>query len=542
MRILYRLFGRSEPEPELPPRMVRPRLRDRDVFDPANLPPQARGAVGVVDPDVLLIAAEIHSPVVDPSSWRPWNGQPMNLLAAAAFAASATKCQRQAADLSTPFDKDALDSIASADEATRDARQAIDDAESVEEQQFPAIGGGVSTARATKAEHGEDRATADDRVGRGESRHTQHRVGDKAIAVAAAVFALTDLVLLWRPILGLVFPPPTPTMMWSWVLAIVLTVGQGLMIHLSIRWYRDRERVCVDRRESVHDHNQALRSGRRIRPSADQDQVKEADHDFRVATWVLLAAAAGTGVLVAFRVAKLVREGGMDIGDSALLGTLLGLCLAALVVLAGFVACRGNGLGERLRAGEEILTQIQARVDDYREQAVNARDAAHDFLASATGLAAQADELREYVVSTYRQGMLLAGGWLGLEQVPSEAKNLAAPRTLPQRTEAERMRTQVETRLASVDGWLTNHRPAGPARAALPPTVDATIGTKLQVLPNDRGPHIGMIQLGPAPRLPWFPVAATIAIVALSAVLTAHGFEPASAQAVAQFIAKFELR
>jgi hypothetical protein len=539
MRIWRRIVVRQQSWTTKMDTRVRPRLREHALAGQENLPPQARPIAGLVESDVMLIALEIHGTVVDPHAGQPWQSRSARPLVANAFAQTVTRCQQQAVELSAPHDQDALHWADEADDASRAAEQAAQEADKILDTNITSIDGGMTTSRAVLAEHKADLTLAAERKACGDNRHAERPIERAWILLAAFVFGALDLLLLWRPVFGLTLPPDSSTMIFKWCMALFFTLAQALFVDFAVQRFHDREQVSTDRRNAVLDRNRALRAGDFSRTAPDETQLREADHDYRQAMYLLIATAMMMGLIGAVRVAKITREGARTVAEATLFGAVIGLILAGMILLVAWLACRSNDLGRRLCTGAHIVAEIDERFRRAREHATDSCAESRRLLARATDAQARASEEREWVMSAYRQAMLLAAGWLGLDWLPEDSRELAVTRILPVRQEAERKVLETDARLVRVDEWLAGHltiadhrQPALPASATTPGSA-ALPALRTRVLTTDHRLVPIEQQLEPAPRIPVLLLAVGGAAVILAAFLTAHTLDPAATQTLA---------
>jgi hypothetical protein len=521
-----RIFGRAGEEP-VPPQPVRPRLREDGRLGQEHLPPQAAPIAGLVDPDVLLIACEIHGIVIDPATDQPWRGQRKEPLVRSAYSQAVTQCQQQAVELSKPHDQEALHRVNAADRASRDAKHAMAESAKVHDETVIGVDGAAVTARAAIAGHAADEELAAERAVSGDHRHAERPFDRVWVILASGIFAVLDLLLLWRPALGL-SGTLSSTMIFKWGMAFFMAAAQMLFVDFAVLRFRSKEQISTDRRNAVLDSNRAIELRRPSRLAPRPQQVDEADDGYRGAIYLLIAAAMAMGLIGASRVAKILRGGSQSVMEATLFGALIGMFFAGLVLLVGWLACRGNSLGRRLREGAQVVDGIRARQESIRAAARSAGTAARRQLALAGESVTLAAEHRAYVVSAYQQAMQLVTGWLGLDQPPQETE-VTVTRELLTRNEFDGLRSEVEARLTDVETWLAG----GTVTAeVLPALTGATDG------PTEPGRELALRvfagrtivpleqSLEPKPRTPLAVLAAGLVMVASTAFLTAYLIEP----------------
>jgi len=528
----------ADAEPSQPPPR---RLRQRKIGI-EYLPRRARPTAHLADLDVLLIASDIHLRVVDPTTEQPWDADRREALVGNSFAVEVTSCHQEAVELSTPEDEVALHWVNRAEAASQAAKHAIDDARRIPDDNTEDVNGAAVTARAVAAEHDTDRSLAAEREVTGDYRHTERPIENAWIVVAAAVFAVLDLLLLWRPVLGLSFTG-SAGMVLKWCLAVFFSIGQALFVENVLRRYRERERDSNDRRAAVQDRNRVVRRavlGQSLPPEPDLKDVADADQRFVDAMYWLLLASALLGLIGAVRVAILSRGSGQSVAEATLFGAVVGLILGGLVLLVGFLSCRGNQLGTRLRSGARLIVDVDRRIAAACAEALAAADVARHDLSMAAAARSRADETRVWVVSAYWQAMLMASGWLGLDAPPTQNPSLTVDRTLPVRDEAERKRGEIERVLADVEEYLATRPVLTPPAPLVAITAGAwaapghpTTAVEVRIRPHDKR-IIGLEQELPprrgTPRL--LIVAGVVGAVLVSFAAASVAPAPEIAQAI----------
>ncbi|MGH3813392.1 MAG: hypothetical protein ACRDUV_13220 [Pseudonocardiaceae bacterium] len=432
-------------------------LRGRN-FAKEQLPAQLLAARGSTDPQVFEIAAEIYLAVIDPRSTTPWHGASVDSLASTAFAGAIARCQQEAVELSAAEEARSQLRVRDADKAVDAAEDMIHEANRISDDPVEDASGTQCPAREALAAHQADRALAAERESIGDTAHLKKPLLNAWIIIGAIVFAFLDMLLLWRPLLGL-GPLDTSGMLLKWVVAGCFIAAQALFIAMTLRYYRDRERESRDRRDAVQDHDRAAhRAVDQGDPSAparqapDINAITQADRKLITAQDWLVTAATVLGVIGAVRVALLARGNGQSVVEATLFGAIIGLILGGLVLLLGWVSCRGNRLGDRIRAGAEVVAGIHAREEQQHREVEAAREAARQALHDTDQARNDAAETREWVVNTYWQALLLASRWIAQPAPPAE--QLVVRRSLPTADDVTRRADAVTSRLTEVDSWL----------------------------------------------------------------------------------------
>ena len=75
------------------------------------------------------------------------------------------------------------------------------------------------------------------------------------------------------------------------------------------------------------------------------------------------------------------KRAGLTIFEAALFGTIVGLILGVLVVLMARLYCRGNLLGDRLRAEREAMDELNEKIQFARDEVASERENALAALA-----------------------------------------------------------------------------------------------------------------------------------------------------------------
>jgi hypothetical protein len=222
------------------------------------------------------------------------------------------------------------------------------------------------------------------------------------------------------------------------------------------------------------------------------------------------------------RVAFLSREAGQSVAEATLFGTFVGGVFFALVVLLGWLACRGNQLGDLLRAGAEVVARLDALVQEGQRRVTTIRLAALRSLSDADGLRSEAKDIRAWVVSQYWQAMLLAVSWLGLDGPAVVHSELVLPRTLSVADAASELVEGVRAKIGRIDEWL-DEPAAAPTGVML--ALPAAGAQTTQRLGPPAGQPPGLVRVGlgyaipKAPREPRWLLGA----VAVGAVVVAFG-------------------
>lgn len=131
----------------------------------------------------------------------------------------------------------------------------------------------------------------------------------------------------------------------------------------------------------------------------------------------------------------------------------MALFLGGLVVLLGFLSCRGNQLGDRLGIGTEVVESVEQRGRESREEVAEAREEARQLLVAADEAAAQGAETRAWVIEGYQRSMLLACRWCSLDaSVFAGVRFDACCRPLAE--EAASKKADTLAKLEDIDEWL----------------------------------------------------------------------------------------
>lgn len=492
MRTMFGAEDEERPGTDRPGRPGNRTLRGRN-FAQEQLPAQLLAVVGSTEPQVFEIAAEIYVAVIDPRTVTPWHGAPVDLLASTAFAGTIARCQQEAVELSAAEDARSQLRVRDSEKAADVAEDTIREAKRIPDEPVEDASGTQCSARDALAAHQADRALAAERESHGDTAHLKKSLENAWIILGALVFAFLDMLLLWRPILGL-GPLDTSGMLLKWVVAGCFVAAQALFIAITLRYYRDRERESRDRRDAVQDHDRAAHRGvdqgdlsAAARQAPDIKAIRQADRKLITAQDWLVTAAIVLGVIGAVRVALLARGNGQSVVEATLFGAVIGLILGGLVLLLGWVSCRGNRLGDRIRAGAEVVAGIHTREQQQRREVEAARDAVRQALDETDRARNDAAETREWVVSTYRQALLLASRWLAQPAPPAE--QLVVRRSLPTADDVTRRAGAVTARLTEIDSWLAGQPAitAPPSAAVAESLPERHTGRLRLVAPPDPG-------------------------------------------------------
>lgn len=477
-----------------PPR----RLMERNIGK-EHIPDQAKVVWGNIDPQLGTIAALIHNLVIHPSTGQPWNGQSVAVAAPPAFAQGLAMAQHEAGELSLPDDEEYLRRASEADQQADLAGATIEDTEKILDDTVEYPAGSRGSGREAIAKHQADRELARQREQDGDSRHRQQEVERHWIILAAVVLAALDVMLLWRPVLNL-GPLDSAGALYKWVLALAFAGVQALSIDLAVHEYRERERANTELRDAVKDYNRTAQRGlvqRDLAAVAQAPQPVEdlpaADEKLRAAYRWLLTTAIGVGVIAVIRVAFLSRSSGQSIIEATVFGAVVGIFLGALVLLLGSFSCRGNRLGERLKAGAAVVADVESRIQEGGRWVREARDAARLELTDAEKARARAADTREWVLGQYWQALLLATGWLGLAKPPVDHTELVAPRGLEVADAAARRVETVSCKLQVIDQWLAGKQ------IVVEPVEPSTTGTALALAAGTPAASVGRLVEGPQP-------------------------------------------
>lgn len=492
-----------------PSRFGRKQLPSRNLVE-EQLPLQARHAQGQIDRDMFATAVTIHNGVINPVTGLPWSDRPTEMSFVASCEDMVIECQNWTRKQCRPDDDNSLQRTTEALEATASAIDVMQNLETALDENVKDPRGGRSPAREVIANHKSDQALAADREREGDNRHDDKPVAHAWIVVAAGVLAVLDLMLLWRPVLQLA-ALDSAAMLFQWVVAGVLSAATALFIEITVRHYQRAERHSTDRRDAVRDRNRTVASDNHSalaeRPP-DLTQVDTADGKLRSAGGWLLGAAVATAVIGAARVAFLARGSGQSIVEAALFAIVAALFLGGLVVLMGFLSCRGNQLGDRLRIGTAVVEGVEQHHRQNREEVAEAREGARQLLVAADEAAAQGDETRAWVLEGYKRSMLLACRWCGLDRSVFAGVRLDAC-SRPLAEEAARKKDDTLAVLEVIDKWLATpqgiaerlrQRGTVPALAAAPGHAPARVRTVAS--PRDDQPSTVVPLESPLPEEP----------------------------------------
>ncbi|MGH3830763.1 MAG: hypothetical protein ACRDRS_10000 [Pseudonocardiaceae bacterium] len=523
--------ARGSPQQSLVPPAHR--LKERNIAEEL-IPDQAKAVWGSIDPQQGAIAVLIYSQVVDPTG-QPWQGRSVETAAPLAFASGLLMAQQEAVDLSRPDDEEYLRHANQASQHADLAGAMIEEAEKILDDTVEYPPGARCSGREAIAKHRADRELAHQRKQDGDSRHQHGPVERYQIFLYALVLSALDIMLLWRPLLNLGSPFDSAGALTKWVIALLFAGAQAATIEFVVHKYREKERENTELRDAVKDYNRSARRGgpaqRGLAVLTQQppavDELPAADEKLRAAHRLLLAMAIGVGFITVFRVAFLTRASGRSIIEATVFGAFVGLILGALVLLLGLFACRGNQLGDRLRAGAAVVAHIEIQLLERGRQVAVARHSARLELTDAETARARAAATRSWVLNQYRQAFLLATGWLGLTKPPVNLADLVPPHQLEIADAATDQVDAVNDKLTVIDRWLAGpqivlddpqNEPSTSGAALEPPEATSAVRRVDPPLPGEPGRVVPALHsMDPPPTEPrWLLAVAAVAAIGIA--------------------------
>ena len=236
----------TAPDTHLPP---------RKELTPDRIPRKAQALRGLVPPDVLVIAVEIHNTVADPRTGDPYGSGDHSRQCEQAFRAAWTSAQEDAAATALPHDEAYREAAGVALAATTDAAQIAARTDGVADRAV--VGPRVPPSRVARPlrHTGRHAALARARERRGNLRHGQRAIGRGVIIAGTVVYGLLDLFLLYVPILNLDFVVDTVGDLLRWTIGLVLAAAQALALDQALARHAHAERVATDLRDGIDDFN-----------------------------------------------------------------------------------------------------------------------------------------------------------------------------------------------------------------------------------------------------------------------------------------------
>ena len=514
----------TAPDTHLPP---------RKELTPDRIPRKAQALRGLVPPDVLVIAVEIHNTVADPRTGDPYGSGDHSRQCEQAFRAAWTSAQEDAAATALPHDEAYREAAGVALAATTDAAQIAARTDGVADRAVVGPSGATVTRGEAAATHRADAALARARERRGNLRHGQRAIGRGVIIAGTVVYGLLDLFLLYVPILNLDFVVDTVGDLLRWTIGLVLAAAQALALDQALARHAHAERVATDLRDGIDDFNAVAHQQVGTTPPTPAD-LETADRQLRWAQHVLAAVAGLTAVMAAWRVASLARQGDLTVAEGALFGGAVGLVLGLLLLVLGAQLCRGNALGDRLRAGSVIVEET----DHMRLSGFEAVAAAYADGSAALDLAAEhrarGDEARTAVARTHWDAVQRAAVLLGVDRPPVPRDDECFARPLPIRGDAEATSGTARAALADVAAWLHQTDGSATQRAELRadgrPTGEVELGAWDGTALTGhravvRGPRVDKPT---PPREPCWIVALGVALTVVAAIAASNSTVPPS--------------
>jgi hypothetical protein len=427
------------------------------AFHITSLPPQAITSKGSTDPGVWSASVTMILSAVDPKTGQPHHGGDLRTVSAGAVSLAAATSH----SLASTYTKDSEDRIEQLEAAAKadlvDAVDIIEHSTKLLDEPVTGPDGETTTARGIQATQAVDEAIARERSKEGDSRHTQREWAEGWRLVVATLLGLLDVLLLWKPVLNLPFEHLDSGGVFRWSVGLGLAALQVFAIDWAVRHYVESERSSVDRRGGLGDYNRSLRSGvvSLDRAEPDVDELVEADSRMSQMYSYLIAVATGIALIGGARVAFLSRRAGVEIYEAALFGVIIGLLLGGVVVQMARLSCRGNLLGDRLRAASDTLSDVDAKIQFARGEVAGKRQNALAALAAAEVSDGRITQIWRQTVADYWLAVVLAWTWFGLpqEDIDRDAFMLAAE---PRRTGTDTDRENMRTMLDKVNVWLAN--------------------------------------------------------------------------------------
>jgi hypothetical protein len=460
----------------------------RGAMEMMDLPPQAVASAGMTDEGVFAAGVDLYLNVVDPRTGKPYHDRPLADVAEGAFHIAAAKCKALATQFSSGCEERATELEAEAKSHLVEAVDNIESCARIWDEPLTGPDGEITSGRKIRKTQEQDEVLARERSAEGDSRHTERLWENAWRLLAATMLGLLDVLLLWKPLLNLSMDGNSGNV-FRWAIGLGLAGLQVLAIEWAARTYVNAERSSVDRRGALGDFNRPLKEGfldpgRKVPEHKD---LLEADSRMAHAYRWLVLVATFIGVIGGARVAFLARRAQLESYEAALFGTIIGLLLGGLVVQMARLYCRGNLLGDRLRAEREAIAELDDRIQHARGVVVECRESAAISVETADALVDRAKEIRERTVEDYLVAVRLAWTWFGLPQsnVDSAEFKLLA---MPEHADTSTGRGHVRALLNKVNQWL-----AEPPIASVPEPVAALAaaeeGKPGTALVRNAGPH-----------------------------------------------------
>jgi hypothetical protein len=144
--------------------------------------------------------------------------------------------------------------------------------------------------------------------------------------------------------------------------------------------------------------------------------------------------------------------------------------LGVLLLVLGVQMCRGNALGDRLRAGGALVEETDQLVQAGVAAVAAAYAEGTAALDLATAHRARGDEARTAVARLHWEAVQHAALLLGVDRPPIPRDDEGFARPLPVLADADATTRAARTALAGVAAWLRCAQAATPPRAELEAT------------------------------------------------------------------------
>jgi hypothetical protein len=521
-----------------------------------DLPPQAPAALSTTDKGVWSTAVNLYKNAIDLRTGKAYNDRPLADVAEGSVRLAASACHSLAIDYTSASERQIETLEVRAATHLASAIDHIEHTDVIMTEPLVGPDGEIIDAQILQALHRKDERLARERSAEGDSRHTEQTWASGWRILASTLLGLLDVLLLWKPLLNLSFESSSGSV-FRWAIGGGLAALQVLGIEWSARVYVAAERLSVDRRGAIGDYNRPLKTGRVVgnAPPPERDALVEADQRTAHAYRGLVLIAAFIAIIGGVRVAVLARRAALTNWEAALFGVIIGLILGVLVIQMARLYCRGNLLGDRLRAESEALAVLNEKIQHARGVIAGERESALEALAAADLVCGQADRIRDRTVADYWSAVKLAWIWFGL---PYTSLNYDAfvREARPEVVDTAATRDELREKLAKVNQWLGNRptmftvRPPAPQLGAGVPTDSPDPNTRFMPLQRPKGDELVIVgprtvdmPTEPQPPHMWMLIGAGLTVVAtLVTALLAPGPDSADQQTASAVVSSLPSR